>query len=111
MGVVESCRRCPMQYSTNTQRQGGNLKYALVIKASTKDEAIDAAISHGIRLLIVDKHPNRNEVIATAQVKSIVRLQRWLNEDVRYDPPYPVGSLLHFSRVTRRGLRNRVNGT
>jgi hypothetical protein len=91
--------------------QGGDLKYALVIKASTKDEAIEAALGHGIDLILVDKHPKRSEVIATAKIKSIVRLQRWLNEDMGYEPPYPPGSLLHFSKVTRRGARNQDNGT
>jgi hypothetical protein len=112
MGTVGSLLLYPLQYlHTNTQQRGGDLKYALVIKASTKDEAIEAALDHGVDLLIVDKHPNRKEVIATAQIRSVVRLQRWLMEDVRYDPPYPVGSLLHFSKVTKRGYRNQVNGT
>jgi hypothetical protein len=76
----------------------------LVIKATTIDQALDAALDRGVRLLMVDKHPKRAEVIAIAAVNIRV-LQRWHSEDVGYDPPYPVGALLHFSKVTKGRAR------
>ena len=73
-------------------------KFALVIKASNKEDAKKAARRHGITLDIVDKHPHHNEVIATARVRVTV-LQNW----------FPNGTLLHFTEVQKTARRRRIS--
>lgn len=79
-------------------------KFALVIKARSKEDAKKAARRHGIILDIVDKHPHQNEVIATAGVRVTV-LQDWYNEARRLSAPFPIGTLLHFTEVQKTGRR------
>lgn len=77
------------------------MRYSLVIKARSTVEAMIAAREHGVILEMVDQHPHRDEVIASAEVKRIVTLQRWYDEDVGTRPPFPYGSLLHFTRIKK----------
>lgn len=57
---------------------------------------------------MTDMHPKQDEVFASAFALRVT-LQRWLNEDVWQEPPYPFGSLLAFTPIKKKHTVNNNN--